>query len=578
VPEHRDPNVERPLDLRALLGGVLRQRRVATAIGLGIFGIVALLTALTPSTYVSRSQVLLIDRVREPGERPIWSGYTEVQIARSGEVARLAGLELDPVRDAEWVQDRTGARTPGDALDLVELRATSGSPAEAQQLATVLTDAYVAFSTSKADDQFERSLEVLTERRQAIESELAAVRAQLDLLDIALAQTPETDPQIQVLGAQKANLEQRRVELQREVDVAITGIDRARLELASVRTGLQIVEPATLPLDRAAPQTVRNLILGAIAAAVIGVLAALVVEHLRRRAWRWKELGDAAGAPVLAATRLRRGSVARASARLLLSWRPTDEELAPLLPVLDLLDVHVDSEIAPIVVVAAEDDPAGPLIALQLASVCAIDGIPAVVFDASPSPSPLSEVLDRAAEDPGALRPFLNIGRATDRSTTVEVALVALPSGLVSFPELPRPSVTVLAVTAGRCTPDEIRAVATGALEAGHPITGVVIANPEPRDPTAVPAVLAGVRERMLASTTTVADAGVFPLRLDRSGQPLTSLAVRRHRSHEDIASLGDSTRDDDHDDKSPTAHEHGDEDDPSEFADAIDSWERDAS
>jgi hypothetical protein len=64
------------------------------------------------------------------------------------------------------------------------------------------------------------------------------------------------------------------------------------------------------------------------------------------------------------------------------------------------------------------------------------------------------------------------------------VTLVVADGGAVQLPAPGRRTITVLGVSSGYATADQVAATALRCFDAGHAIAGVVVANPDPADTT----------------------------------------------------------------------------------------------
>jgi capsular polysaccharide biosynthesis protein len=88
------------------------------------------------------------------------------------------------------------------------------------------------------------------------------------------------------------------------------------LQEATAGSDLQLAEPATVPSAAYSPRPLRNAVLGALAALLLGVLAAVVRDRHRAGGFDAREFGTAAGLPLLALLPVGRGQRQR------FAWMP----------------------------------------------------------------------------------------------------------------------------------------------------------------------------------------------------------------------------------------------------------------
>jgi len=127
-------------------------------------------------------------------------------------------------------------------------------------------------------------------------------------------------------------------------------------------------------------------------------------------------------------------------------------------------------------------------------AVCAAAaGTPTALVVATEHPAVTA--LRSACASPGTgasgVRPNLTMraiaanGEAPDQpGARLSLGLVVAEGIAIRFPSWRRPPLTVLAVTANFAIPDLLTATAQRCHDAGHPLVGVFVADPDPRDTT----------------------------------------------------------------------------------------------
>jgi hypothetical protein len=143
-----------------------------------------------------------------------------------------------------------------------------------------------------------------------------------------------------------------------------------------------------------------------------------------------------------------------------------------------------------VVVVTLPGDQAASLVALEWAAFAADHwtATALVVASSHPTISDLRAACASAATQ--ALRQRLSLyPLAPDEgeqlgAVPLSIAIVVAEGSAVTVPTWGRRTFTVLAVSSGFATAEKLAAVTLACIEAGHPIQGVLVANPDPGDHT----------------------------------------------------------------------------------------------
>jgi hypothetical protein len=262
------------------------------------------------------------------------------------------------------------------------------------------------------------------------------------------------------------------------------------LQLATAATGMQL--------------SVWRIITGGLGAAVglvIGVIAALGLGAGDRRL-RWRdEIADAIGIPVLASLAVRHPTTPSGWARLLeeydpppgLAWRLTNA-----LQYLGLLDSRMARRASPgdrsVAVLSVASDRRAMAIGPQLAVFAASLGIRTeLIVDHQSStnatatlraacaayrPSPgRAGTLQLSVDEPGR-----SAGGASDAE--LRVAVVVLDDRSPQLDRVRAARATVVAVSSGVLTAEQLARVAAAAGASGHDVDGIFVADPDSSDST----------------------------------------------------------------------------------------------
>ena len=370
---------------------------------------------------------------------------------------------------------------------------------------------------------------------------------------------PQVDSRIKI-SAPTANV----------VRISAVGATRAEAEALAGAVAAADVEYSgggAAVIQRASPGVRTPLVTRAALLAALGAGVALLVTALilvrrgrRERALRSRDqIAEALGVPVVASLRSRAPRTAAGWASLLQSYAPDRQEMWTLRQLLRLVTPGTPGSLAAVpaggprpttvVVVTLSDDHAALAVGPQLAAFAASSGAVTRLdiaaappgsaaalraassrFTGGAGPRPglsvdvrkdmekaqLVGVLDPATGDGGRLQAPAadprNVERADPGDLVVCLAVTDRQRpdlGLLGATD----AVTLLAVTSGAGTADDLARVAVAADDAGHSLAGIVVADPDPLDRTSGRLAPAdrGQHLPMPSRVTGAADAGEVP-------------------------------------------------------------------
>jgi capsular polysaccharide biosynthesis protein len=263
-----------------------------------------------------------------------------------------------------------------------------------------------------------------------------------------------------------------------------------------------VLQPA-INATRAAPLK-RLLVyglLGALAGALIGFIVALARSREDRRLRERDEIANSIGVPVLASFPVSHPADAAAWTRLLDVYRPgvvhawQQRRLLQQLGVPDvMLSDDPDVGGCSLTVLSLSSDRAALALGPQLAVFAASQGIPTALIVGPQQNEDATATLRTAcgaATPPSSSRPSHlhvavysggDVHRASDAALTVLIAVV--DSRAPRMPDTMRTSTTLLGVSAGAATAEQMARVAMSAAADGREITGILVADPESDDRT----------------------------------------------------------------------------------------------
>jgi len=266
-------------------------------------------------------------------------------------------------------------------------------------------------------------------------------------------------------------------------------------------------------------------LLGLIGAAIIGVIALLAVNTRDRRLVERDAIANSIGAPVLASVPVSSPSDAASWMKLLEEYEPGAVHAWGLTKLLRQLGVArakggdgaAAGKGASLTVLSLASDPRALALGPQVAAFAAAQGIPTALVIGPQQDVNATATLRTACATPEQARAEqrrpLQLVVAEDEDqlsaamanssewvATLFVVVVAVVDGQVPLmPHAVSTTATVLGVTSGAATADQLARAATAVAAHGREVTGIIVANPDPSDQSSgrIPRLLAPVRRSL---------------------------------------------------------------------------------
>jgi capsular polysaccharide biosynthesis protein len=247
-------------------------------------------------------------------------------------------------------------------------------------------------------------------------------------------------------------------------------------------------------------------VIGALAGALIGVIIALAISRNDRRLRQRDEIASSIGIPVLASFPVRHPGDATGWRKLLDDYEPEALHAWRLRHVLQQLRIddgnpynghqNAGSSLA---VLSLSSDPGALAIGPQLAIFAASLGIPTVLFVGPQQDTTITAALRTACAVPPSVSSkrssFLQVivsddGHASRQpdsplaASALTVTVEVVDSQAPRIPDMMRTTATVLGVSAGVATSEQLARLAVSAANDGREIAGILVADPESDDRT----------------------------------------------------------------------------------------------
>ncbi len=265
------------------------------------------------------------------------------------------------------------------------------------------------------------------------------------------------------------------------------------------RVPANLLQPATSAVGLAPLEAlIIDAVIGAFSGALIGAIIALAISRTDRRLRERDEIANSIGIPVLASLPVAHPSDAAGWTGLLGDYQPGVRHALQLQKVLHhLATAAVDTDYGDnggrpsVTIVSISSDPGALALGPQLAAFAASQGIPTVLFvGPQQDPDATATLQIACAEAARSSKSGLlevigseaHIDEPPDIALTVVV--VAVDGQSPWIPDTMRTTTTLLGVSSGAATAEQLARVAVNANAEGREITGILVADPEPGDHT----------------------------------------------------------------------------------------------
>jgi capsular polysaccharide biosynthesis protein len=473
---------------------------------------------LRPPMYTATSLVLLPGASTSAaagtqGATSADDSTTASQVATSSGVLTPAGQKADPGLSLLTLKKRVKAA--GVATNVLGITASGTSAAQAEALANAVARQLVVFEATASSVGNQAAVTGLRAQAQQLKRQITDVTGEIAA---ANARLNSENPASSAGGKDEAlvaSLTTEQTQLSLQLDTTNGEIAGATIGNGSNQGALVIQQASTAT----PPSILHDAYIGGLGLAgglFLGVLLVLIRHRRDRRLRHRNELADGLGVPVLISMEAPR-RMGRTSewVELLRHYQPSSVDrwgVRQALPELEL-----SGRVARLNVVSLAGDQAGLAVGPQLAVVLATLGIATdfVLDSEHESAAQLRDACNRLSAQGSDPRPNLQVWSGFPPDTA-ESPVISVRGVIV---DLSRPRVqlgghadtAILAISAGFGTAEHLARVAIAAADAGVPLRGIVLTNPEADDRTSG-------RSPQAAPTAVIA----------QSGRPLVTRGLAR--------------------------------------------------
>jgi capsular polysaccharide biosynthesis protein len=275
----------------------------------------------------------------------------------------------------------------------------------------------------------------------------------------------------------------------------VNSVSNAAEHVPAVSLDRATTAAGTAPLE----QLIVDALLGAIAGGLAGAVIALAVGRHDRRLRERDEIADSIGVPVLASFPVAYVRDPAGWIKLLEDYRPGPLHALQLRQALRYLgaaaintDNGYESGRPSVMILSLSSDPRAIALGPQLAAFAASQGLPTVlVIGPQQDPNVTATLRTACAAPPGSsnwpsqLRVAVSDGPVdVPKDAALTVVVSVIDSRTPPMRDNTRTSATLLGVSSGVATAEQLARVAVMADADGREITGILVADPEPTDHT----------------------------------------------------------------------------------------------
>ncbi|WP_424887011.1 Wzz/FepE/Etk N-terminal domain-containing protein [Streptomyces sp. XH2] len=454
-----EPSAAAPLlDLQTLVAAVRRRRRLWSSLALLGLLLGAAVAVLLPPPPTAVTTVLVAHQADQPND-PGTLIRTDVALLRTTRVAGKALQSLgSPEKPEDFMQHYGGT---GLTNNLLQIKVTGDSTAEATDRAEALADAFVADHVRRLQEAANAEAKALLDQRDRMQDELAQVNKAIG--DRSPGSDPKASASIESLFARRAELTTRIADFGQRAAEARTGTPK-------LIAGTQIVD-APRAVRHSLPRTaLTDAAVGLALGLALGLAVAAVGAVVADRPVLRREIAANLGASVIAELR-------RAPRLPAVPWQRRRSHDAARERLTTTLARTVRGSAEPVSLLELGCAHSASLIALDLAGALAAEG-PVVVVDGLPGPQLAN---GRRPGDPVVVSGE-RAAAVSHQERRLGVGSVAPGTAWTDLRYLG--TRTVLVVRAGHGSAAWLHTVARQLADQRIPVIGVVLIDPDPRDRT----------------------------------------------------------------------------------------------
>jgi capsular polysaccharide biosynthesis protein len=470
---------EQLLDLKRVINLVWRHRGLA-ALSVLVALIASIgLVLVSPRLYSASSLVLLPSSAAGNTQAVGNDMSTDSQIATSAAILAPVGRVIDPSLNLVALRQRVHAF--GTATNVLQITALGSTPRQAEGFANSVATHLVDFVTTNGSATNASGLNALEAEAAQLTKQIDAVNAEVTSISKQIAGVGASSSEGQQDTALLASLTAQQSQSSLQLDSINSQIAGAQLGAGAANAGTEVIQKATTASPPSTAASIIKVGLGGLIGLALGSVLIVFLYRGDRRLRRRDAIAEAVGVPVLLSIGAPRRSTASEWAQYFDQYQASSNDKWRLRKVFRDLGL---TERTPrsLVVLALSGDTASLVAGPQIALCAAALGIRASlnVFGDDNQAMNLRAAMERIGGPGHPSRPNLQLKGPPKSSQLSVMSMVVDPVR----PQVrgPKGAVTLLAVSAGFATVEELARIAITAADSHHPIAGIVVTNPETND------------------------------------------------------------------------------------------------
>lgn len=411
---------------------------------------------------------------------------TASQIALSADVLVPAARSADRPLSLRALQQQVSVVQV--APSVLRITAAGSTPSQSEALANAVAAHFVRFMTASGASASSSAIAGLESEASQLKTQATDVRREL----AAVQQRITNEGRSSVAGKQDASLASQLAAEESALGLQLSSvtsqISGAQLGQVSAAQGTEVIQRASTAALPSRLSLVLPIVLGALGGILVG--SVFVVARNRRdpRLRTRDALAEALGTPVVLALDVKARRTIGEWSELFERHRPSAAGQWAVRKA--LRELGVDEAAGSLEVLSFGDDRAAVALAAELALATAASGVPTTfsVVATGTDGAALRAVCARPDDDAQWPRPNLRLADGGSPQPSgdggLSVTAVVLDRDEPGRGDHQHDGVTVLAVSSGFASSDQVARTAIAAADAGRPICGILLANPAPDDQT----------------------------------------------------------------------------------------------
>ncbi len=467
---------EQPFDAKRVLHLIWRHRRLAIAFVL--LGLVAgaAYGFSRPLRYSASSLVLLPDTSGASAPNDI---STDSQIAVSGTILGPVDKRIDPSLSLTALRQRIHAH--GTATNVLQITAQGTSQNQAEALANSVASTLVKFVTSNTTAASASGLAALQAEASHLEQQIDNVNAEIASVTKEIVSVGSSSTAGQSDTALLAALTAQQSQSTLQLDNINSEIAVAQLGGSAANAGTEVIQKAGIATKASLSGPIINTVVGGLIGILTSSLLIIFLFRGDRRLRRRDQLAESVGVPVVLSLATTRITKTTEWVSFFEGYEPSSNDRWRVRKALRDLGVFGVTPTTLVVLALAGDDRS-LVVAPQIAMCAAAQGNP-VSLNATGKDAKavdLRVAMEKLALSGRRPRYDIELQNGINQSGLTVISMVV--DG--PRPEIlrARSAVTVLAVSAGFATAEDLARISIAAADADRPIMGLVVTNPDPDD------------------------------------------------------------------------------------------------